>query len=126
MKTRSLFAAALMIGTAAGFGQSSAGSGANFGTARPGGNPGAGAASGPVVSPASEDDASRTAVLMRGGMVYVVKSGKELRIEEEIRLGQGMSIDPQGKVTLKNGHITELKDGQMITPNGEIAEAPRK
>lgn len=105
------------------------GSGGNHGTASPGGNPGAGAASGPVLSP--ESDASSTeatvrgkAVVMRGGNAYLRSNGKEVRLSAETSLGEGLTVDHRGTVTFKDGRQAELREGQVLTPDGQIADRP--
>lgn len=63
---------------------------------------------------------------MRGGNVYVIADGKELRVEAETQIAEGMTVDRAGLVTMKDGRKIELKNGQMVSADGKVSDAARK
>lgn len=63
-------------------------------------------------------------ILMREGKVYFIKNGQPQRIERETRLSEGITVDDDGNVTLKDGRKTKLTDGQMVTLDGQLMIAP--
>lgn len=63
-------------------------------------------------------------LLMRDGTVYFIKNGQAQRIERETRLSEGIVIDENGNLTLKDGTKTKLSDNQMVTLDGQLKIVP--
>lgn len=63
-------------------------------------------------------------VVMRDRDVYFIKNGQPQRIEKETHLSEGITVDEDGNVTLKDGTKTKLTDNQMITLDGQLRIAP--
>jgi len=49
-----------------------------------------------------------------------VKATKATRIDNELKLSEGITARPDGTVTLKDGKQIQLQDGQMVTLAGEL------
>ncbi len=75
-------------------------------------------------SPGTATTTNVDGIFMRNGAVYFLKDGRPQRIERETRLSEGITIDNNGNVTLKDGSKTKLTDGQMITLDGKTTTIP--
>lgn len=81
--------------------------------------------SGTSSSPSSAASlASQDAILKQDGTVYFLKQGRPQKVEREMRLAEGVTIQSDGDVILKDGARVTLKDGQLITLDGRIMTAP--
>lgn len=63
-------------------------------------------------------------LLRRDGVVYFYKHGQPQRIENETKLSEGITVQKDGDVTLKDGTKMTLQDGQMVTLDGQVISAP--
>lgn len=55
-----------------------------------------------------------------------IKKGNEIFRVERVTKGtklEGIQVDPQGNI-LKDGKRLELKEGQMLTPEGQVTQSP--
>ncbi len=64
------------------------------------------------------------AILKQDGVVYFLKEGRSQKVERELRLVEGVTVQSDGEVILKDGAKVTLKDGQLITLDGRIMAAP--
>jgi hypothetical protein len=64
------------------------------------------------------------AIVKQDGVVYFLKEGRWHKVERELRLSEGVTVQSDGEVILKDGAKVTLKDGQLITLDGRIMVAP--
>ncbi len=64
------------------------------------------------------------AIVKQDGVVYFLKEGRWQKVERELRLSEGVTVQSDGEVILKDGAKVTLKDGQLITLDGRIMVAP--
>jgi hypothetical protein len=73
------------------------------------------------VTPAAQP---QNAIIKQDGVVYFLKDGRPQKVERELRLSEGVTVQSDGEVILKDGTKVSLKDGQLITLDGRIMAAP--
>ncbi len=62
-------------------------------------------------------------LIMRAGKVMIVKSGKATEpIAAAVTMSNGAVVAPNGEVRLPDGRRRQLKDGPVVTTDGEIME----
>jgi hypothetical protein len=66
----------------------------------------------------------QNAIIKQDGVVYFLKDGRPQKVERELRLSEGVTVQSDGEVILKDGTKVSLKDGQLITLDGRIMAAP--
>ena len=81
-------------------------------------------AAGPGTSASGNASAIPDGLVMQNGTVLFYKHGKPQRIDKETKLSEGITVDKEGNLTLKDGTKTQLKDGQMVTLDGKIMSVP--
>ncbi len=60
---------------------------------------------------------------VREATMYL-KGGKLTRVSSELKLSEGITAQPNGEVTLKDGRKMTLQEGQMLTLDGRVTLAP--
>ena len=60
-----------------------------------------------------------------GGMLVYVKTGRATQIVGAQRFTEGVTVQQNGDIILKDGRKVKLTDGRMVTFSGELREAPR-
>jgi len=64
----------------------------------------------------------RDAVIMKDGKVWLYKDGQKVLVTNEVNMG-GSRIDASGKVTMKDGNVAYMKEGDHIHADGKIEPA---
>jgi hypothetical protein len=57
---------------------------------------------------------------MKDGKVWISKDGATTLVEAPADFGDGLKVNTDGNVTLKDGSSIVLKEGELITPSGEL------
>ena len=73
----------------------------------------------PAASTQTDVKAMPTTVVMKAGKVWLSKEGTMTVLEQEIKLN-GTLVKPDGSVTLRDGKVTQLKEGDRVTAEGEL------
>lgn len=60
-----------------------------------------------------------------GGMLLYVKAGRATQIVGAERFAEGITVQGNGEIILKDGRKMKLTDGKMVTFGGELRDAPR-
>ncbi len=63
-------------------------------------------------------------LVMQGGKVFFYKNGQPQPVERQTKLSEGITVEPDGRLTLKDGTRTQLQEGQMATLDGQITTVP--
>jgi hypothetical protein len=58
-------------------------------------------------------------LLYKDGILYQVKDQKQTRVQAQIKLKNGTTIEPDGVVRKKNGNRLQLKNGECMDMKGE-------
>jgi hypothetical protein len=61
---------------------------------------------------------------VRGRLVYV-KEGRATELAGAQRFAEGLSVESDGSVQLRDGRVLRLRENQMVTMGGRLQEAPR-
>lgn len=61
--------------------------------------------------------------VIKGALMYI-KGGKVTRVNNELKLSEGIVARPNRQVTLANGQTLDLQEGQMVTLDGQLMNAP--
>jgi hypothetical protein len=61
--------------------------------------------------------------VIKGALMYI-KGGKLTRVNNELKLSEGITARPNRQVTLANGKTLDLQEGQMVTLDGKLTTAP--
>lgn len=64
-------------------------------------------------------------VIRYNGKLYHMQNNRPQPITHETTLPNGMKVDQSGQVTTQDGRTMTVQDGQMLTPNGQISNAPQ-
>jgi hypothetical protein len=57
---------------------------------------------------------------IKDGKVWISKDGASTLVEAPADFGDGLKANPDGTVTLKDGSSIALKEGELVTPGGEL------
>ncbi|HEX8312985.1 MAG TPA: DUF6799 domain-containing protein [Chthoniobacteraceae bacterium] len=71
-------------------------------------------------TPGATTTANVEGIMRAKGGVHFVKAAKATRLDNELKLSEGITARPDGMVTLKDGKQIQLQDGQMVTLSGEL------
>ncbi|MEA3208782.1 MAG: hypothetical protein QOE70_1839 [Chthoniobacter sp.] len=74
--------------------------------------------------PAREGAGVAEGIVRRNGRLYYVKDGGTTLIQGRQRVTEGMYLEKNGDVTLADGRRVKLREGYLVTPAGEVLEAP--
>jgi hypothetical protein len=58
------------------------------------------------------------------GRYYSLRNGKATQIEQKQRFTEGLYFERGGRITLADGNIVKLHDGEMVTFGGERRDVP--
>jgi len=58
-------------------------------------------------------------IMMTDGKVMMIKEGKSMPLDKEITLSDGTKVTVDGTVTMKDGKKMMMKEGDMMTMDGE-------
>lgn len=58
-------------------------------------------------------------VKMKDGKVWVKKDGKKTELLQEMTLSDGTKVLPNGTVTMSDGTVKNMKNGDMISMDGK-------
>lgn len=61
-------------------------------------------------------------LVMKNGQVMVIKAGKETKLQKFLTLSNGVTVMPDGKVTLTDGTTRTLNEGEWIDMNGKMGK----
>jgi hypothetical protein len=73
-------------------------------------------------TPVEEKMIGNETVVMKDGKVWYMKAGNKILVTENVSLGSSR-IDARGKVTLKDGTTTQLKEGDSVRSDGTVVRA---
>ncbi len=59
-------------------------------------------------------------ILMKNGLALVVKYGDTTTLSSPIKLDNGSTVFPDGKITMSDGTSKKLKNGQYVNMDGKI------
>ena len=74
----------------------------------------------PLVNPSSRDG-----IHMRGKDVFITRNGRTERVNDDVRLPNGVMVSSSGIVTLGNGNTVALRPDQVLDLNGVLQNAGR-
>lgn len=57
---------------------------------------------------------------MKDGKVWIAKDGASTAVEASSDFGDGLKANADGTITLKDGSTLTLKEGELVTPSGEL------
>ncbi len=58
------------------------------------------------------------------GAVQFLKDGKMNKVNNEMKLSEGYIVRPNGQITKPDGTTIMLQEGQMLTLDGQLVQAP--
>lgn len=58
------------------------------------------------------------------GAVQFLKEGKMNKVNHEMKLSEGFIVRPNGQITKPDGSTVTLQEGQMLTLDGRLVQAP--
>lgn len=58
------------------------------------------------------------------GAVQFLKDGKMTKVSNELKLSEGYVVRPNGQITKPDGTTVTLQEGQMLTLQGQLVQAP--
>jgi hypothetical protein len=56
------------------------------------------------------------------GATWIVMKGHGDKVNREMKINEGLTIEPNGTVTFKDGHKVALKGNQMVTFDGQVKD----
>jgi hypothetical protein len=59
------------------------------------------------------------------GTLMYLKDGQLSRVSYEMKLSEGLVARPNGEVVLRDGRTVTLQEGQMVTLDGTMTQAPK-
>lgn len=83
------------------------------------------ATSGAGTAPAVETAGDPEGIVLLNGKLYSVKDQRATLLVGRQRFAQGLDLDRNGQMTLRDGRRVTLREGEMVTFAGEVREAPR-
>jgi hypothetical protein len=63
-------------------------------------------------------------ILKARGSVQFLKNGKMNIVNSEMKLSEGFVVRPNGQITKPDGSTVTLEEGQMLTLDGRMTQAP--
>lgn len=63
-------------------------------------------------------------IVKRGGEILFIKNGNPQRVNNELRLSEGITVEPDSDLSLKDGTRMTLTEGQMVTLDGRVIADP--
>src|SRR5437870_2317486 len=66
----------------------------------------------------------QSGIIKRDGVVYFMKDGAAQRVVQDMQLAEGIHVSPRGDVKLPDGKQLKLSEGQMVTMQGQVTNAP--
>ncbi|MHA3772749.1 DUF6799 domain-containing protein [Verrucomicrobiota bacterium sgz303538] len=67
---------------------------------------------------------AKDGILRAQGAVQFMKNGKLTKVNQELKLSEGFVVRPNGQITKPDGSTINLKEGQMLTLDGRLVQAP--
>lgn len=67
---------------------------------------------------------SREGLIRHEGDTYFIKEGRAQKVENEMKLSEGITAQKDGKITLKDGTEVTLEEGKMVTLEGKVVDTP--
>ncbi len=65
-------------------------------------------------------------IMMKDGKVMMIKDGKSMPADKELTLSNGTKVTVDGSVTMKDGTKTMMKEGDMMSMDGEMIKHDAK
>jgi hypothetical protein len=75
-------------------------------------------------SAALEGAVSPSGIAKIHGNFYLIRNGKGTLIEQKQRFSEGVYFERGGRITLQDGNIVRLREGEMVTFSGEQLDVP--
>ncbi len=63
-------------------------------------------------------------ILKAQGAIQFMKDGKMNKVNKELKLSEGFVVRPNGQITKPDGSTVTLEEGQMLTLDGRLVQAP--
>lgn len=67
---------------------------------------------------------SQDGIARRTDAVYIYKAGKPQKVEATMKAGDGIVVEPNGRVMWSNGKEVMLTEGQMVGFDGTLIKEP--
>jgi hypothetical protein len=77
-----------------------------------------------VESPALEATRIPDGIARIHGSYYTLRNGKATHLDQKQRFTEGLYFERSGRITLSDGNIVKLHDGEMVTFGGERRDVP--
>lgn len=65
-------------------------------------------------------------LMMEDGKMMVMKKGKTMMMDHDMKLSNGTMVMTNGSMKMKNGKTMMLKDGDCVMMNGKMTHMPMK
>ena len=75
-------------------------------------------------SAALENAVSPSGLAKIHGSFYVIRNNKATMIDQRQRFSEGVYFERGGRITLQDGNIVRLREGEMVTFSGERLDVP--
>jgi lipopolysaccharide assembly outer membrane protein LptD (OstA) len=75
---------------------------------------------------ADDKDMEKDHIMMKDGKVIMIMQGKSMPADKELTLSNGTKVTVDGNVTMKDGTKMMMKEGDMMTMDGEMMKPDSK
>jgi lipopolysaccharide assembly outer membrane protein LptD (OstA) len=73
-----------------------------------------------------DKDMAKDHIMMKDGKVMMIMQGKSMAADKELTLSNGTKVTVDGNVTMKDGTKMMMKEGDMMTMDGEMMKHDMK
>jgi hypothetical protein len=63
-------------------------------------------------------------LVKHGGAIMFIKNGQATKVEREMKLSEGITVQANGDVELKDGTKMTIQEGQMVTLDSKVTTIP--
>lgn len=63
-------------------------------------------------------------IVKHDGEILFLKNGRATAVDKDMKLSEGINVNPSGELVLKDGTRMTLQEGQMVTLDGKVTKAP--
>jgi hypothetical protein len=78
----------------------------------------------PGSSPAASQRQIEDGLVKHGGAIMFIKNGQATKVEREMKLSEGITVQANGDVELKDGTKMTIQEGQMVTLDSKVTTVP--
>ena len=65
-------------------------------------------------------------VVMEDGKMMIMKNGKSMSMDKDMKMSNGTMVMTDGTVKMKNGKSKMMKDGECVYMNGTMGKMSKK